>query len=419
MRKIGRAWLVFLCLFGCRALAIEAGAYSEEYTPEVDKLKVSLGGYSARGGKPATSVHDPVRAEALVLRSGQAMAAIVTMDIGGVSKKFRDDVLKKLQGTGIIDSNFLISATHTHSAPGSFKDETYYQYTLGQVANAIKQAIARLEPATLRVGEKSVPGLTLNRRDPSYDYGTRRFQPSYDPQNPLNITDDRVTVLRVDNASGKTIALLVNFATHATVLGSDSFRVSADWPGAMKSRLEKEYPGATAMFMNGAQGDQAPASPEEKDDLKCVEIVGNRIAEAAMSALAEAKPVNAEPLKSMIEWPRVNAVIHLYKVPIPRSLLGKNYRRMPLMAVSAGEVVIMAIPLEAVSKIGLAMKSSAHGFGYNYPLVAGLANAHFGYCATPDEFKRGGYEVALTGFGEIESGFVIGQMMLMLEKLKP
>ena len=413
--------MVFGVVLSLKALALLAGASSAEYTPEVMKVKISLGGYSARWGKPANSVHDPVRAEALVLKSGENMIAIVTMDIGGISTGLREKILEKLSGTGINDSNFLITATHSHSAPSGFsKHPDYYEFTINQAAKAIKSALANLKPATLRVGQKQVPGLTRNRRDPSYDYGTRRFDSSYDPKNPLNITDDTITVIRVDGQDGKPIALLVNFATHATVLGSDSFAVSADWPGAMKKRLESEFPGAVAMFMNGAQGDQEPVmlDVEPLSDLQYLERIGNDIAEAALPLVKDSQPVNAEPINSLIERNKVKAWVKLYNVPILKSALGKEYSEMPLMAMKAGDVVFMAIPLEAISKIGITLKKSAQGFGYKYPIVAGLANAHFGYCATPDEFARGGYEVNLTAFGKMEAGFVIGEMMLILRQMK-
>ncbi|HBK68911.1 MAG TPA: alkaline ceramidase, partial [Firmicutes bacterium] len=42
---------------------------------------------------------------------------------------------------------------------------------------------------------------------------------------------------------------------HPVVLGPDNFLVTADYPYYLLNALEQVYPGAQAMFMNGATGD--------------------------------------------------------------------------------------------------------------------------------------------------------------------
>jgi hypothetical protein len=50
--------------------------------------------------------------------------------------------------------------------------------------------------------------------------------------------------------------------------------------------------------------------------------------------------------------------------------------------------------------------------------IAGLANDYLLYCAVPDQFAQGGYEVGNTAHGQIEAGLVIGEEMMMARKLR-
>ncbi len=425
-------WMVLLVVFSLPVVsgAIEAGVAVRDYTPPVDEMRVPLGGYGARFGKRATGIHDPVFVKALALRDDEHLVVIATMDIVGVPMVLRNMALNQLEGTGIRDDNFLITASHSHSAPAAMNKNLIEGILFGRYNNelakrtasiiteAVREAVANLAEATLSIAQAEVPDLTRNRRDPSYNYGTRRFTDAYDPDNPRNITDDTMTVLRVDNASGKPLAMLVHFATHATVLGADNFRVSADWPGVMQRQLEAEYPGTVVMYMNGAEGDQAPTMPDDPDDFACMEIIGNRAAEAAKPLIEAAEPVDADPVVSIMVRRRVNSGIKAMGISIPKALAHHWFPAMPIMVVRVGDIAFLAAPLEMISQMGHTIKRSATGFGVEYPIVAGLANELWLYCATPDEFPRGGYEVGNTMYGEIEAGMVIGEMMMLLDKVE-
>jgi hypothetical protein len=50
---------------------------------------------------------------------------------------------------------------------------------------------------------------------------------------------------------------LVNFACHGTVLGPDNLLVSADWIGAMRSRVEADL-GILTLFLQGAAANLNP-----------------------------------------------------------------------------------------------------------------------------------------------------------------
>lgn len=86
--------------------------------------------------------------------------------------------------------------------------------------------------------------------------------------------------------------------------------------------------------------------------------------------------------------------------------------------IRVGDVIFLGAPLEMVSEIGQTMKAGARGLGYPVPIIAGLANDYLLYCAVPDQFSQGGYEVGNTAHGKIEAGLVIGEEMMMARKLR-
>src|SRR5438309_9658807 len=71
--------------------------------------------------------------------------------------------------------------------------------------------------------------------------------------------DPRVSVLRVDDAGGKPLAILVNYACHPVVLGADNSKYSADFVGVMASTVETAFEGAPiCFFLQGADADSNP-----------------------------------------------------------------------------------------------------------------------------------------------------------------
>ena len=64
-------------------------------------------------------------------------------------------------------------------------------------------------------GSMMIPGFNRNRRG-----GT--------------LTDNEMTILRLDGMDGKTLAVFVNYTAHPTFMNEKDFYLSADWPGYMQ-----------------------------------------------------------------------------------------------------------------------------------------------------------------------------------------
>jgi len=421
---------IFLMALALPAWAeIKVGAGTGDMTPDPSRMRVTTGGYGKFMGHVAKTVHDPILAKALVLESAGKKLAWVAIDTVEVSNELREEALRRLQGTAFNNDNLFICATHSHAAPGAMEKIIVADLAFGPysqkvvnimaegIAQAVKQADAALRPARLNIALDKSPGLTRNRRVDYYNYDTRRFGKPYDPLTEPT-TDDTITVLRVDGSEGKSFAIVVHFATHGTTLGPNNTALSADWPGVMRKQIEAKYPGVMVMYVNGAEGDQAPDEANIPDDFQAMEIFGKRVAEAALPLVAKAEPFNAEPMKSKIEWIDTYYPAKAENIRFPQSLTHLWFKKMPMSVIRLGDLVLLGAPLEAISIIGQTAKDAARGEGYKYPVYIGLMNHHYMYVTTPDEYRKGGYEAGNTMYGEMEAGYIIGELALIARELK-
>jgi hypothetical protein len=409
-----------------------AGAAKADITPDLDKMEVPSAGYGARGRTPMEGVHDPVFCKTLVVSDGTEKAALVTCDLVGISTQLRDKVLAKVADLGLDDRTLMMTASHTHSGPGAMMknfiagivfgryNEDLVEETADKIAAALHEADRGQKLARFSAAAAPLPGVSKNRRDPakSYNYDTRRFSSAYDPQNPKNTVDDLLTVLRFDDSEGRVIAVVFSFAAHGTVMGADNLEISADWPGAAQAAIEAAFPGATALFVNGAIGDQAPDMVEDgRSDWDYVAFIGGKVGGAAVGLARAASPIAASPVRAKVvhrQMPPGQSIMGYRVIP---SLIKYYFPEMPLHGLRIGDALLMGAPVEMVADIGITMREGAKGLGVKFPIVAGLADAGLLYCAAPDDFEEGGYEVDNTIWGPVEAGIIIGEELLMVQEL--
>src|SRR5437773_1484768 len=103
---------------------------------------------------------------ALVLADGNTKVAIVSADFLGFPSVLGDQARAKVKG--IPPQNILIGATHTHSAPDCYgfpdhegrfaMDLKYVDFVCNQIADAVNEAVARLQPAGLKIATDEAKG---------------------------------------------------------------------------------------------------------------------------------------------------------------------------------------------------------------------------------------------------------------------
>lgn len=298
MKTISLLFLMFGVSLG--AADFQAGVARMRITPP---LPFWLTGYASRTN-PAASVRSDLWAKALALQDDRGeRVVIVTTDLLGLPREVSDAVAGELSWmTGLRRSQLVLNSSHTHAGPVVWSnlpvlfdfdaaEQTrvlQYAHTLVEnLTTVAAQALTNLRPAVLTCGHGSA-SFAMNRRQSSTN-GVRIGE------NPTGPVDHDVPVLKVTGTDGSLRAVLFGYACHNTTLGGDFYQVDGDYAGAAQREVERNHPGATALFMMLCGGDQ---NPRPRGTTNLVEQHGRALAAAVEGALAGTmKPVRP-PLQS-------------------------------------------------------------------------------------------------------------------------
>lgn len=387
-----------------------AGAAKRVITP--DPLLPVSGGMGPT--KPSKEKKGDIGVRVLTLRQGTTAIAIVGIDVLGFPAVLGDRVRAKV--TRIPGDNIIIGATHTHSAPdcyafpdgrgGHTGDLKWMDRVCQLAADAINEAIDKSVPASLKIATGEAVGKI------AYNY--------YAP----DLYDRRMSVLQANDAKGKAIGTLINYAIHPEVLGNDQGILSADCIGPMYDRIES-VAGGVAVFMNGAQGGMITADnrllDKPKDPIRgywddartweeCLRI-GNLMADEGLrivqAAQTQSKPsifISIERVVFPVESPTLWAVVQGSPLKYP-TLPGKKISTR-VCVLNIGNAQIVTAPGEALPNIGMYIKRKMKG---KSNFVFGLTNDAFGYILTSVDFGSfSRYEyISGTSLGETTGDLLI------------
>lgn len=386
--------------FASADTALRAGVARVDITPSA---LMNMYGYANRKCGPANGTHDRLFAKALVLETGESRLAIVTLDLGSiVSANLSQEVASELKIPVL-----LLAASHTHSAPAFLpfgsspaNDETATQYIASLEANvfrAVQEASQSMFPARLSIGRGSIQ-LGYNRLLLRDDGRARALfdNPERIPYGPV---DPEFVLLRVDDADGRSRALVVHYATHAVVLGPSSCKYSGDYPGVMQRKAEEELKDTQVMFVQGGAGDVNPLflgrSGNEEEDFKVMEKLGNVLAAEVLRANKKVEPVAADAIRSKNEvltfpnrWDKSKSL----EVGITTVLINP-------------QIAIAAVPGEALHKLQKMWKEQAdvpHPLFYGYTFSSGGTWA--GYIPDLRSAAYGGYGADASTTIEVGAG---------------
>lgn len=418
---------------------ISAGVSRANITPSV--ACDNMGDYMRL--KPGVGIGNELYAKALVLSDDTIKIAIVTADVIGFPEPLLNDIRKRINElTGIDGKNVLLSASHTHSSPAtSKKDEASKEYLMElakKIAGAVCLADQNKQEVLLGtgIGEAKVAVNRWQKTSTGVQWGP-------DPNGPV---DCSVNVLRVDTLDRQPLVILVNYASHPSILGADNLLYSGDYVSYVQSVIEKSYDNrVTAMFATGAGGDikislltedgskfrygnledcrrcgtiiaaeaikvaegiktvevdhlssrmktvQFPLKPLPKIDDVEKELIAIK---KEMSELeAQGKQIDMKRLKPKLEWanftlPSLKNGTAPVSIPVEVQMLriGKN-------------IVFFAVPGELFVEVGLKIKQAMALPG---SFVIAYTNGHTGYmpskqaekngwCENDNSYKNGGY----------------------------
>ena len=205
-------------------------------------------------------------ARALVLSDGEREFAMVDVDIVNIDRF--DGLVERISArTGIPEENIRLAASHTHSSPGvnttkgppGFDLSAYEPLVqrhknmmYDKISGAVLSAQAELRPVHM-YGGRATAAINANRRFRGED-GTAAVG-----INPDGFVDQELVVFRIDDALGEPYAVLFNYQAHPTIMAYANTKISPDYVGMARHTVEQALPGATALFFQGAAGDQGPA----------------------------------------------------------------------------------------------------------------------------------------------------------------
>ncbi len=267
---------------------LKVGVAKSDITPPVG---TKMDGYIRRKDV-SQGIQDPLFAKALYLNDGHAQAALVVIDSLAVGQKLVRKARKQIeQETGLPSQHVSIAATHTHSGPsglvvlsfGEGYDDDLLEFVASQITKAVKQAKEGAFEAILKVGSTVVEGITQDR------------------SNPVQPIDQRLHVLRIEDTAGRLRAVLANYPCHPTFLGFDNLMISADWPGAVCSIIEKVVNDDVIVIMtNGASGDIHPMYLRQSvEDMKRMgQVLGGTI----VTLLGHLRPVGKRLRTQNVRW---------------------------------------------------------------------------------------------------------------------
>lgn len=361
---------------------------------------------------------------AMVIEKGETIFAIVSVDFLGWTSILgnRSRALIK----GIPPENILIGATHTHSAPDpygfpdmngkTFADIKYLDGCVQQIADAVNEAIANKQSASLKIAMDEAIGKI------AYNY----YAPAlYDP---------RCGVIQALATSGprmgQPIVTLVNYAVHPEVLGNKQGILSPDLCGPLYSKIEKET-GGMALFMNGAIGGMVTADTRleygkegqgQKEDNsweECIRI-GELLASESLRIIQKAPVldnpavfITSRPLTFPVESDIMRFIIQ--KSLIKYESFSDNKVTTQLNLINIGPAQILTVPGEAMPNVGYYVKRNMNT---TMPFLFGLTNDAFGYMLAKvdyQSFKRYEY-VTRTSLGEMTAEIYMEQALKLVKE---
>jgi hypothetical protein len=334
----------------------------------------------------------------------------------------------------------MISATHTHSAPsamgclGTDADPTYVPYLRERLAEVIKLAESRLQPARVGWAVGQAAEYTAIRRwirrpdrvaeDPFGNATVRAnmhaAQNWDDVTGPSGPEDPDLSLIAFQAPDGRPIAVLANFSMH--YFGDEA--LSADYFGlfcqGVESRLAGDATGSAseivAIMSHNCSGDiwrrDYSQPPEQRNDKLTIGQFADGLVQIAVDlygrldlqgdadlAMSEARQAlrYRVPDQQRLEWAR--RVVEAMGDRIPKDqtevyareqiiLHERQSTEVVVQAIRIGDIAIATTPNETYALTGLKVKLQSP---LPKTMTIELANGGDGYIPPPEQHHLGGY----------------------------
>lgn len=374
------------------------GAGRANITPPEHLIPFQFGLAGARYGK----VHDELFVRAICFASDGQRVLLVTFDLD--KAPYPVEWLERIeQETGIPAQNVLFLGIHTHTAPitgyrpferFNFIENKppevqrgvreYEAFVLKRLLEAVRQAV-QVQPARLGYGRGKCY-INMNR---CQRYRIKNEDGSVSQKvevgfNGAGNVDHSLFVLRVENAqTGEPIALLTNYGVHCVAVflndcGDGTSFISGDIGGNTSQALEKEYPGAVAMWTSGPAGDVNPVQMvqtlypdavtgapverrlkgEQAADALLTTTVGRHLSDIRAALDTVQCTIDSASLSAAIRWVSVPASTTAMERPDEEPVYDANYE-IRLHLVKIGPLAFIGVDGEIYTSLGWAIQQAA------------------------------------------------------------
>ena len=413
-------FILLLSLIAYSSIAQDSWNAGVAQTVITPKELLWMAGYGSRK-VPAQGKRTELYGKALALECGDQRGVVITLDLVGVDREFSIDLCKRLKEATKLERNQIAIATsHTHSGPVVGRNlgplhylrlneeqqkliDQYVERLKVDLVKLVEAAISDLEPVRVQTGNGRA-AFAVNRREnkPYSQVGNRRAKGIL--KGPV---DHDVPVLTVRREDDSLKGILFGYACHATVLQATEW--NGDYPGYAQAALERNFPGATALFWAGCGGDQ---NPLPRSTVELADVYGKDLARAVKdvirSPMVEVAPIlecNYREIEApLAKLPTIDEIRtnqsskSVFEVARSRYLQRKiqqngkldDHYPYPIGRWKIGEKIdFVFLGGEVVVDYAIRIKRELSG---SNTWVAGYANDVMAYIPSLRVLKEGGYE---------------------------
>lgn len=380
-----------------------------------------MAGYERKN--KSIGVLDKIEMVTCVIEINKQHLIFTSLDTISIEEDFVHKISKILNEKYLLSSNmYNLFCIHTHSGPALFKLPTddkakeleYRNRVFDWILEDIAVCMEELKEVTCKMSSVQIEGL----------YGNRNLKEG--------TADKEVKILTFYEGHSK-VAAIVNMACHPTILNGSNLLLSSDLLGEVRRQLSQKWQ-VPVLLANGACGDVSTRLYRIDQDTNIVELTASELV-SQLSHLEEEECPLKEILVSSFEFtttldflndpwtndqyqklsketnPYTQNLLHRLELKRKKGTITSH---LPSHIYLVGKIILVTVPGELVSTIGLALKEKYADY---HVIIVAYCNNYVSYLV--DEANYGKYfesYVAICPKGTVER--LIAGITEKIEELK-
>lgn len=192
-----------------------------------------------------------------------------------VTMALKEEILRRILENhpdwSISDENFILSAQHTHAAPGGYSHFAFYNLTISNFQTKVFEKIVSSSILAAEAAKRNLQKVTMSwgavdispDKEIAFNRSMKAYLNNPDAQKikeeeKLLGLDRRMQGILLTTQDNKLLAHLNWFGVHCTNVSSFNIRTHHDNKGVAAELFEKSHPGSVAFFFQSTAGDVSP-----------------------------------------------------------------------------------------------------------------------------------------------------------------